>query len=153
MTSIRIRGLLVFVGGRRLPIIFENISSLVHNMTPSRMDYGQHPSCLTQLEAHSKQAYAYQSIQHHSAIHIEAFGTSRGLYRVWANIHGQVHMSTYGVSLLIWTSGGPQDLQTHRKASNNTLPSILKHCAAFGDAWGPPEVHIWYELSSMVRCT
>ena len=132
---------------------------LVPNMTPSPIVYGRHPSCQTQAETHSKQPYAYQHIQLHSAMHIEVLGsawrclrTSRGLYRVWTHIHGQTNMTTYGVRFCIWTSG-PQALQTHRKASNNTLPCIFKHVKAFGGAWGPPEVHAGYELTSMARCT
>ena len=153
MSSLRIRGLCASWGAVG-PEKIENIPSLVHNMTPSPIGYGQYPSCQTQLEAHSKQAYASQSIQQHSAMHIEAFvnvwrclGTFRGPYRVLANIHGQMHMTTYGVSPCIWTSGGPPGLKTHRKTSANTLPCILKHLAVFGDAWGLPEVHIWYDLT------
>ncbi len=103
--------------------------SLVHNMTLSPVGYGPHPSRQTQAEAHSKQPYASQSIQLHSAMHIEVLGsawrylgTSRGLYRVWTNIHGQVHMITYGSDPVY----GP--LEVHRPSKHITKhPRTLCH--------------------------
>ena len=62
MRSLRIRGILVS-GGAVGPKKIENVTALVHNMTPSRIGYGQYPSCQTQPEGHSKHAYASQSIQ------------------------------------------------------------------------------------------
>ncbi len=72
-----------------------------------------------------------------------------GLCREWTKIHGQTNMTTYGRRFCIWTSGGPQALQTHRKASTNTLPCILKHLTAFGGDWEPPEIHTGYEPASI----
>ena len=74
MSSLRIRGLLVSEGAVG-PKKKEDVPSLVHVVTPFRMGYGQYPSCQTQSEGHSKQSYASQSMQHHSAMHIEAFGS------------------------------------------------------------------------------
>ena len=100
MSSLRIRGLLVSGGGVGHTKI-ENVTALVHNMTHSRIGYGQYPSCQTQPEGHSKQSFASQSIQFHSAMHIEAFGsvwrclgTFKGQNWVWSIINGQMHMTT-----------------------------------------------------------
>ncbi len=84
--------------------------SLVHNMTPSPIVYGQHPSCQTQAETLSKQLDAYQHMQLHSAMHIEVLGsawtclrTSRGPY---SEPDGHVHLAMDVSSYPVWTSGG-----------------------------------------------
>ena len=114
MSSLRIRALLVS-GGAVGPQKIENVTALVHNMTPYRIGYGQCPSYQTQPEDHSKQSYASQSIQYHSAMHIErlaAFGGAWGPPEVHIQgsepLCGHVHLTIYVKPYPILTSGGPQ---------------------------------------------
>ena len=71
-------------------------------------------------------------------MHIEVFGsvwgcleTSRGPYRVWANIRGPIAVQTPVYGPL--EARAPNLL---RKASSYTLLCMLKRLAAFGSVWG-----------------
>ena len=88
-----------------------------------------------------------------------------GPYTGYQLICGHVHLTMVVSSCLMRTSGGPQVIQPHCKASTNTLSYVLKLLAAFGGTWGPPRVpytgydlacghvHLTMDVSSYLRWT